>query len=491
MSAKRSGHHPEAGTQLHDLLVHCATIVTVDPERRVIESGWIAVDEDRISAIGTGQPPAARRVIDRPGLIAMPGLIDAHSHSGHGLVRAAGDGDGDLWFRICEDIYARAATPAFWRAEARLAQMERLMGGVTTAVSLLGGGADVMRTDTPEAGDAHCAATVQSGLRTIMAVGPGRLPFPKAFGPDGSAVSFDRQMDVSADLITRHDDVLTRRTGVALIMPVYTHEHMQTHGDDIRRMSEAVRRLQDATGVLFTQDGHRAGSIALARDLGILSPRAALGHSVDLTAGDFAALTETGASIIHNPSAIMSIIGRCPVPELIEAGILVCLGSDAGAPDRGFDMFRHMAQAMHYHRRHFQDPAVLPDGKALELCTIDAAKAVGLDADLGSLEAGKKADIILLDGRKPHLWPPVMALNRITHFANAADVDTVIVDGQILMEQRSIHHLNLDDILIEAATEADRVFELSGHSQTRTEGTDNWNRAKRPSKPFRPAGSQD
>ncbi|OZB16301.1 MAG: amidohydrolase [Rhodobacterales bacterium 34-62-10] len=473
----------------HDLLLRCATVVTVDPERRVIEDGWVAVDGDRIAAIGTGALPPARRVIDRPGLIAMPGLIDAHSHAGHGLVRAAGDGDGDLWFQICADIYAHAATPGFWLAEQRLAQLERLMGGVTTAVSLLGGGADVYRTDTIAAGEAHCAATVESGLRTIMAVGPGRLPFPRLFAPDRYPVSFEAQMEVCADLIARHNDVLTRRTGVALIMPVYTADHMVAHGDEIRAMSSAMRALQDRTGVLFTQDGHREGSIALARDLGLLSPRAALGHSVELTPADFDALRETGATIIHNPSAIMSIIGRCPVPELLEAGVTVCLGSDAGAPDRGFDMFRHMAQAMHYHRRHFRDPAVLPEGKTLELCTIDAARALGLESEIGSLEIGKKADIILLDGRKPHLWPPVMVLNRITHFASAADVDTVIVNGQVLMEQRHIPHLDADTILDQAALEAERVFSATGHEGARTESDEIWGQPRQRKTAFRPAGS--
>ncbi|MBU2981455.1 amidohydrolase family protein [Lentibacter algarum] len=476
-------------TRSHDLLIHCATIITVDTDRRVIEGGWIAVDADRIAAIGTGEPPAAERVIDRPGLIALPGLIDAHSHSGHGLVRAAGDGDGDLWFKLCEEIYAGVATPEFWRAEARLAQMERLMGGVTTAVSLLGGGADVMRTDTPEAGDAHCAATVESGLRTFMAVGPGRLPFPKMFGPNRTPVSFDEQMEVCADLVARHDDVVNRRTGVALILPVYSSAHMEDHGPEIRRMSTAMRALQDRTGTIFTQDGHRSGTIAVARDLGLLSPRAALSHSVDLTPEDFEALRETGATIIHNPSAIMSIIGRCPVPELLEAGVTVSLGSDAGAPDRGFDMFRHMAQAMHYHRRHFRDPSVLPDAKALELCTIDAARALGVADQIGSLEVGKKADIIFLNGRQPHLWPPVMALNRITHFANAADVDTVLVDGQVLMEEREIHHLDLDGILGDAQTEADQAFTASGRLETRHESQQSWGKSRRENGAYRVAGS--
>lgn len=471
-----------------DLLIRCASIVTVDPDRRVIEDGWIAVSGDRIAGIGTGPAPQAARVIDRPGLIALPGLIDAHSHAGHGLVRAAGDGDGDAWFDICAAIYAEAATPAFWAAEARLAGLERLMGGVTTAVALLGGGADVYRTDTPEAGDAHCAASRETGLRTILAVGPGRLPFPRGFGPDRRPVGFAQQMEVAADLFARRDDVLGCGTGIALILPVYLAAHMAADGAEIRAMAQAMADLQARTGALFTQDGHRSGSIALAEELGLLSPRAALGHSIELTGADFAALQRTGASIIHNPSAIMSISGRCPVPELIEAGVNVCIGSDAGAPDRGFDMFRHMAQAMHYHRRHFRDAAVLPEGKALEMCTIDAARALGLERELGSLEVGKKADIVLLDGRKAHLWPPVMVLNRVTHFANAADVDTVVVNGRVLMEARQVRHLDAGAILDEAQAMADAMFAAIGRPDARQESPDLWRRARRAAAPFRPSG---
>jgi cytosine/adenosine deaminase-related metal-dependent hydrolase len=473
-----------------DLLVSCATIVTVDTDRRVLENGWIAVSGDRIAAIGTGEPPAATRVIDRPGLIALPGLIDAHSHAGHGLVRGAGEGDGELWFRICEDIYSGTATPAFWKAEAQLALLERLMAGVTTAVSLLGGGADIYRTDSPDAGNAHCAATRASGLRTIMAVGPGRLPFPRHFGPDRRAVGFDDQMAVCEDLIERHDDILSQGTGVALILPVYAPDHMTEHGPEIRAMSGTMRDMQDRTGVLFTQDGHRKDTIALAAELGLLSSRAALSHSIDLSPADFEALAATGAAIIHNPSAIMSIIGRCPVPELIDAGITVCLGSDAGAPDRGFDMFRQMAQAMHYHRRHFRDPNVLPEGKVLEMCTIDAARALGLEKEIGSLEFGKKADIVLMDGRRAHLWPPVMALNRITHFANAADVNTVIVNGDVLLDDRKPLLVSPDDIFAEAETEANRAFAASGHTANRQEHTQNWGRSRRQASGYRPAGSK-
>lgn len=477
-------------TALYDLIVTCDTMVTMDADRRILEKSWIAVDGDRIAAIGTGELPLATDVIDRPGMIALPGLIDAHSHAGHGLVRGAGDGDGELWFRICEDIYSGCATPAFWRAEAQLALLERLMSGVTTAVSLLGGGADIYRTDTPEAGDAHCAATRASGLRTILAVGPGRLPFPRQFGQDKRSVSFDEQMAVCEDLIVRHDDILEDGTGVALILPVYATDHMADHSSEIRAMSRAMRDLQDRTGVLFTQDGHRTDTIALAAELDLLSPKAALSHSIDLSPEDFEALTVTGASVIHNPSAIMSIRGRCPVPELIDAGITVCLGSDAGAPDRGFDMFRHMAQAMHYHRRHFRDAGILPEGKVLEMCTIDAARTLGLETEIGSLEVGKKADIVLLDGRRAHLWPPVMPLNRITHFANAADVNTVIVNGRVLLDDGKPLLILPDDVLAEAEAEANRVFAVSGHADARREHAQTWGNYRRQTSDYAPSGSK-
>lgn len=482
-----------------DIVIRGVTVVTMDADRRVIDDGWISVTGNRISGVGSGPAPAGGRELSGRDLVAIPGLIDAHSHAGHGLVRAAGDGDGDVWFQICEDIYARHSTPDFWRAEAMLSQLERLQSGVTTAVSLLGGGGDVMRTDTTDAGDAHCEATVESGLRTIMAVGPSRLPFPKQYATAGSSGEFvdapldcETQLRVSEELIRRWNDVLGRRTGVCLISPVYTRHHLEDPQDDrsIREMSAAVADLCKRSGVVFTQDGHRSGSIAVARELGLLGPHAALSHSVDLTDEDFETLVETGASIIHNPSAIMSIIGRCPAPELIEAGVTVCLGSDAGAPDRGFDMFRHMSQCMHYHRRHFRDPSVLPEGKVLEMCTIDAARALRLDRELGSIEVGKKADIVLVDTHKPHLYPPVMPVTRLTHFANAADVATVVVDGRIVMEDRRIKHLDTTGILEAALEQADLAFSRSGRDQERRERASIWGQAKRSVGRYAAAGSQ-
>jgi len=472
-----------------DILIRHATALTVDETRRVIEDAAIAIEGDRITAVGRDadlaqRAPAAGQVIDARGMVALPGLIDCHSHAGHGMVRALGAGDVEAWFGACQTLYAGGTDVGFWAAEARLSLLERLMSGVTTCVTLLGGGADIYRTDDPAYGDAHCAATRQSGLRTILAVGPGRAPFPQIYRDRSGAetpVSFERQMEVSEELIARHNHVLGTGTGICLVMPVYGRADRDPAPEaDLRYMTDAVALLREKTGVLLTQDGHRNGTIAFARDLGLLGPFALLSHSVDLTEEDICALEETGAAVAHNPSAIMSILGRCPVPELIDRGIRVALGSDAAAPDRGYDMFRHMAQAMHYHRRHFADPSVLPPGKTLEMATIDAARALGLESELGSLEVGKKADVVLVDMRKPHLTPPDMPLHAITHFANAADVDSVIVNGRVVLRGRVSQTLDAEAVIGDATLRARQAIAAAGLTDLRREHDGLWRSARNP-----------
>ncbi|MBY6059184.1 amidohydrolase family protein [Leisingera daeponensis] len=471
------------------ILIRHATALTVDEDRRVIEDAAIAIKGDRITAVGRDADVApladgAAKIIDATGMTAIPGLIDCHAHAGHGLVRALGAGDTQAWFQVCEALYAGGTDVAFWAAEARLTLLERLMAGVTTCVTLLGGGADIYRSDDPAYGDAYCAAVRESGLRTMLAVGPGRPPFPRRYRNSRGAavdVNFGHQLDVSAELIARHDSILKTGTGICLVMPVYgPGDDSAAPETEVRRMAGAVAALREKHGVLLTQDGHRNGTVAYVRDLGLLGPFSLLAHCVDLTAADIAALEDSGAAVAHNPSSIMSILGRCPAPELIARGIRVALGSDASAPDRGYDMFRHMAQAMHYHRRHFRNPSVLPPGKVLEMATLDAARALGLERDLGSLEAGKKADIVLVDMRKPHLTPPDMPLHAITHFANAADADTVIADGRIVLQGRVPQTLDPAAVIEEATGAARAAVSRAGLEALRLEPECLWRNAENP-----------
>ncbi len=475
--------------QTADLLLAGGTIVTMDTTRRVIEDGAVAIAGQRILAVGPRAEVmaayAAREVIDTRHHAVLPGLIDSHAHAGHGLVKSLGSGDSATWSEACRIVYTTASTPEFWRAEARLAALERLMFGVTTGVSLLGGGDSISRVDEPRHGIAHCAGVAEVGIRAIVVVGPTRPPHPRPYaGWDGGVrreylVSFEQQLDTIQALIeTCHQ---RHNIQIATLMPVYREStHDSANVATIERQGRLVRDLGRKNGTLFHQDGHRTGSLEMAeRMFGLLGPDASMSHSTDLTEGDIDAVVRTGTAIVHNPSAIASVRGYCPVPTLLDRGVTVALGSDGTAPDRSTDMFRHMFQCMRLHQREHRDERLMPPGKVLEMATIDAAKAFRLDHELGSLEAGKCADVITVDLRKPHLAPRNMPIWRLVCFANGQDVDTVIVDGRVLMRGRQVTHVDIGEILDQAQAETELMLDRAGLRGMLAEPAAIWGRSRR------------
>ncbi|MBW2264425.1 MAG: amidohydrolase family protein, partial [Deltaproteobacteria bacterium] len=437
--------------------------------------GAVAITADRILGVGPTkelqEQYRPQRTLDARDKVVMPGLIDGHSHAGHGLVKSLGMDMGDEWSRACEVLYSQGSTEGFWHADALLTALERLKFGVTCSLTFLGGGDSVMRTDDPRYGDQHLRAVQEVGIREFLAVGPRRPPFPRPYSHwDGETrsdvmVSFEQQLETSETLIRRWHGKADGKINVCLMFPTHHPENgplSQVELEDLRHRVGATRELSRKYGLLFTQDGHTRGTVKFAHEvLGILGPDALLSHSTELTAEEIRICRETDTRIVHNPSAITSMRGRCPATELIDAGVTVMLGSDGVGPDRSYDMFRHMFQAMRYHRFHFRDPDVLPAGQVLAMVTIDAARALGLEKDLGSLEPGKKADVILIDMLKPHLYPPDMPVYRVAYFANGNDVDTVIINGEVLMEGRRVKTVDEAHVLALARKEATEAIERS------------------------------
>jgi cytosine/adenosine deaminase-related metal-dependent hydrolase len=472
-----------------DLLITGGFVVTMNPTRQTIEDGAVAVAGDRIAAVGTTAEVTAKHsaatTIDAKGKAILPGLIDGHSHAGHGLIKTMGGGDSDAWSAVCEQVYTVASTPGFWAAEAKLAALERLKFGVTCGVSLLGGGDSIMRTDVPDHGIAHARAYAELGVRDIMAVGPTRPPHPRTYARwDGMAkteyaVSFEQQLETIAALIEACHGAHGGLSRIATLMPVF-HDGEQPDESlpETERQGRLVRELGKRHGTLFHQDGHRQGSLARAEKLGLLGPDATMSHCTELTEADIDAVARTDTRIVHNPSAIASVRGRCPVPEMLDRGITVIIGSDATAPDRSSDMFRHMFMAMRYHQRHFRDQRVMPPGKVLEMVTIDSARAMGLDAELGSLEVGKKADIITVALDEPHLYPPNMPLYRLVCFAGGGDVRDVVCDGRLLMQDRALVSADQKAILQEAANETALMLERTGLSPLLATPEGFWGRSR-------------
>lgn len=459
-----------------DLIVANGFVITMDDERRMIDDGAVVVEKDRIIDVGPSAEILARHqapeVIDARRMAVIPGLIDAHAHAGHGLIKTLGAGDSDAWYRACELAYTVASTPEFWHAEAQLAALERLKFGVTAGVSLLGGGDTILRTDDPAYGDAHCEGVAEVGTRSLVAIGPTRPPHPRDYakwiGETAQLypVDFNRQIATCETLADRWHGAHGQRLNIAYITPTLRDEHERdmSAADFAEAQRQAVRtqELARARDLIFTQDGHNKGSVAFAHNLGILGPNALLSHATDLTEEEIRICADTGTMIAHNPSAIASVYGRCPAPELMQAGVTVALGSDATAPDRSADMFRHMQQGMHYHKRHFRDADVMPVGRTLQMCTRDGARALGLEQEIGSLTVGRKADIVLVDLARPHLYPLNMPLFRLVCFANGNDVHTVIVDGKIALRDRKPVFVNEERILDAAQRECELLLSRAG-----------------------------
>ncbi|WP_296737641.1 amidohydrolase family protein [Mesorhizobium sp.] len=431
----------------------------MDAEHRILSRGYVLVEDGRIVAVGEGAPPAASAErIDATGMVVMPGFVDTHAHAGHTLTKGLGS-ESETWMNIAGRIYAEAVDAEFWAAEAALSALERIKCGTTTAALLFGGGPDIMRTEAPEAALAHLTTVADMGAREILAIGPNRPTSDhvyRKYTRDGHAeirVSPEAQLDVCAELIDAFGAGGNQRIAVSL--PVFTAKELEQQS--VYNLSDKTRNLAREKGVLFIQDGHRDGSIAAnAEALELFDDLSLLAHCIELTEEDIAALKRTGAKVAHNPSALMSVYGRCPATELMESGIVVSLGTDAAAPDRSFDMFRNMFQAHRYHARHFKDDAVLPPAQLLDMATMGGARALSMESEIGSLEPGKRADIILVNMRQPHLWPSAHPVQRLARFASGADVDTTIVDGRILMRGRKLVSHDEDAIL----DRAERAFRL-------------------------------
>ena len=470
-----------------DLLITGATIVTMDPARRVLHDGAVAVAGGRIAAVGPAAdlPQQAAEVIDARGMVMMPGMIDVHAHAGHGLIKSLGMDRANRWEEICGEVYTLASPPEFWFAEARLAALERLRFGVTCGVSLLGGGDTILRSDSPEHGEAHCDGVAEVGTRSVVAIGPTRAPHPRPYaGTDGVVrpVAFAQQLATCRTLAERRHG--RGRIDIALIYPVLRDEHEagMAAADYAEATAQArrTRALSRDLGLLFTQDGHEGGAIRRAAALDLLGPDALLSHAIDLHPDEIETCAQTDTRIAHNPSALASVRGYCPAVALIEAGVCVALGSDATAPDRSADMFRHMQQAMHYHRRQHRDARILPPGKALEMATIDAARALGMADRLGSVEAGKTADLVLVDMRRPHLHPVNMAPYRLACYANGNDVDTVVIGGEVVLRGGRATRVDAGRILDDAQAAAEAMIARIGAAPDLTLPDGFWSNARYP-----------
>ncbi len=458
-----------------DTLLVNAVVVPMDGARRIIDRGHVLVRGGRIAAVGEGRPvptPEGCETIDLDGAILIPGLIDLHLHAGHGLTKGLG-GSASAWMGAVGDIYARHADAEFWGADAALQALERLQGGVTTAVPFFGGGDNVMRSHDPACADAHLREIERAGLREVLVLGIDRPPFPRAFRdwregrPTERAVTLADQIAGADATIRAWSGAADGRIALAVSAPVGGRAAYDAADAAARReIAEGVGEawaLSRRHGLRFVQDGHRDGTIAFMADaFGLFDDTSVLAHCIDLTEDDIETLQRTGAAVAYTPSSLMSVFGTCPAPRLRRLGLRVGLGTDGPAPDRPLDMFRTMFMAHRVQAIAARDETVLDAWDMLGMATCDAARALGLDHEIGSIAVGLRPDLVAVGSRAAHLWPPDQPVGRLAFYANAADVGFVMVDGRILMRDRTVLTMEPEAVFDRAAEAYARMSERAG-----------------------------
>ncbi len=463
-----------------DLLLIHGTVITMDEQRRILEDGAVAIHNGRILEVDASDhllsKYEAKKVMDCRHHAVLPGFIDAHGHGGHSMFKSIATDNIGFWMPIMTETYKHYVTDDFWYYEGKLNALERLKAGITTGACVLG---SMPRSDDPIFALNHAKAYAEVGIREIVCTGPCNPPWPHSFSRwvDGKRivkeVTYEEVLKGAEAVIEAlnhtHEDriraFITPFVIVTSVDPSHPTPPDRLYGltEHDRYQAKKIREIARKYNTRIHSDAF-GGMIHLAiqdPENALLGPDVHLQHCRGISFDEARILAETGTNVTSAPGA-SQIAARTPITELIELGANVAITTDGTSPSAPFDMFQAMRKTQLIHQAALKDYYYLPPGKLLEMVTIDAARCVGWDDELGSLEPGKKADVITVNMQQPHLTPEFMHVHRLVHQAVASDVDHVIVDGKLVMEHRNVLTVNEKLALEEAQEESLRTIKRAG-----------------------------
>jgi 5-methylthioadenosine/S-adenosylhomocysteine deaminase len=424
-------------------------VVTMDPARSVIENGAVAIRGDRIAAVGT-RTDIERRFrassrIDLPQGLIAPGLVNTHTHAPMSLFRGIAD---DLRLQEWLERYifpaeAKNLSPDFVRWGTRLACLEMALSGTTAF-------ADMYYFE-----DVIAEATKEAGLRGVLGETILNFPAPDARTPEDALAFTERFIRRFKDdplivpapaphaLFTNKDETLKAARALAnrYGVPLLTHlsETKQERDDTVAKRGMSPVRVLDS--------------------LGVFNGRTICAHSVWVDDTDLGILKKRGVGIAHCPSSNMKLAsGVAPVVKMLSMGIAAGLGTDGPAgSNNDFNLFEEMDLASKLQKVISGDPQALPARQAFEMATIRGARALGLGNEIGSLEAGKRADLIALRLDRPHGVPLYDVYSQLVYALKGSDVEHVMVNGRLIIRARRMLTLDEAQVLAKAREYAEKV----------------------------------
>jgi 5-methylthioadenosine/S-adenosylhomocysteine deaminase len=426
-----------------DLIVSGKHVVTMDGGYRVIDGGAVAVRGERIVAVGAraeiDKSYKAKKRIDRPNALITPGLINTHTHAPMSLLRGVAD---DLRLQEWLEKYifpaeAKNVTPDFVRAGTNLAVLEMLLSGTTTY------------TDMYYFEEVIGDATAKAGMRGVLGQTIIQFPVPDAKTP--------------SEGLARTEAFLKQFAGHRLITPAPAPHAIYTNADETLQASRALANKYSAPLLIHVAETKREFDeskakrgltpVAALAKLGVLDGRTVAAHGVWLDDDDVATLAAKKTGVAHCPSSNMKLAsGVAPLPKLIRLGVALGLGPDGPAgSNNDFNLFEEMDLAGKLQKIATMDPETLPARTVVAMATIGGARVLGMEKELGSLEVGKRADLIAVSLESPHAYPMFNVYSQMVNALKGSDVTDVVVNGKLLVEQR--RPLTLDAAKVRAAAE--------------------------------------
>ena len=419
-----------------DILVTNGTVLTLNANLTEISNGAVAIRKDTITAIGPAidfSDWSASRIIDANGGIIMPGLINSHTHAAMTCFRGLAD-DLPLMTWLNDHIFP---------AEAKLDDHKVYAGALLACVEMIMSGTTCF-CDMYLFEDAVARAAKQAGVRAVVGEvlydfdSPNYGPIEKGFEYTQTLIDTWKDDPLVTIAVEPHSTYLcepellkkafnlTQSYGLPLVI------HLAESKSEVEQIKERYGR---------TPVEHLAEIEALA-------PNVLACHCVELTENDIGLLQRFDVKVAHNAESNMKLAsGVAPIPKLLKAGICVGLGTDGCASNNDLDLFLEMDTVAKLHKAKTLDPTAMDARTVLKMATTQSARALGLNQVIGSLEAGKKADLIVIDTNKPHLTPMYDPVSHLVYAAMGSDVTTSIINGTVVMEDRKLKSLDLKKVM--------------------------------------------
>ena len=417
------------------LLIKNALILTVNQNNEVLENADIAVADGRLLAVGkVPENFLPDKVINATDQIALPGLVNTHTHIPMSLFRNYAD-DLPFWPWLLEKIKPAedhlSAEHVYWGA--KLGVLELIQSGVTCFSDMYFYMDDVAKV-VKESGIRACLSGV---LLEVGDLGP---TFMKA------AVDFHDSWDGKAEGRIK---AFFGPHSMYLCGPEYLRE---TTEEALKRKTAIhIHLAESRQEVADCLEKYGKSPVQHLADLGMFACRTVAAHCVHVSADDIDLLAKHKVSVVNNPTSNMKLAnGFAPIDAIMKKGINVALGTDGSASNNNVNLFEEMHLAALVNKAVTEDAESVPATEVLRMATINGAEALGLENEIGSLEVGKRADLILLDTNKPHYFPRHNPVSSLAYSAQAADVKTVMVNGQVLLENYQVKTIDVQETMREA-----------------------------------------